>query len=119
MLGNLLEFLSYRAHSPSGRLVDEVLARQNLSDQCAGRYASCKQSAVAKCDLGPRWRPDVLVRSPTYPEVPRAGDGDRVGTLDEENQMRVGGYLKTNHWRRYQARVGERQLSVREWRYRR
>jgi putative DNA primase/helicase len=41
------------------------------------------------------------------------------GRWNKSDQMRVGAYLKANHWRRYQARVGERQLSVREWRYRR
>jgi len=41
------------------------------------------------------------------------------GRWNKSDQMRVGAYLKANHWRRYQARVGERQRSVREWRYRR
>jgi len=41
------------------------------------------------------------------------------GRWNKSDQMRVGAYLKANHWRRYQVRVGERQRSVREWRYRR
>ncbi len=37
------------------------------------------------------------------------------GRWNKSDQMRVGAYLKANHWRRYQQRSG----SVREWRYRR
>jgi hypothetical protein len=37
------------------------------------------------------------------------------GRWNKSDQMRVGAYLKANHWRRYQLRVG----NVREWRYQR
>lgn len=47
-------------------------------------------------------------------EVLEGALGIEAGRWTKADQMRVGAYLKTRHWERYQARSG----ALREWRYR-
>jgi putative DNA primase/helicase len=70
------------------------------------------------------WQTEEIERSSpivdvSVGEILEQAIGIEPARWTKSDQMRVGAYLKTNGWKRYNARIGSRADNIREWRYRR
>jgi predicted P-loop ATPase len=70
------------------------------------------------------WQTEEIERSSpivdvSVGEILEQAIGIEPARWTKSDQMRVGAYLKTKGWKRYNARIGSRADNVREWRHRR